>query len=113
MGNINENVDKAYNVLVNSKNILPDNVCVQLIQLGDVAVYQMLQQIQHVSSFNETSIGNILAIMRAFPYTEKEQKLGKTTLKLWLNYVHRNNVSSETFKTSPEIYYALKILYRE
>ncbi len=111
MGNFlrGPNIDAAYDILMQSTNILPDSICCSLIQSRHPALFVMVRrEVEDYWMFNDTSIGNLLAIMRAFPDDVECQKNCERKLREWLNYMFLEHDVSSFY--SEEIRRALSAL---
>lgn len=82
------NIDEAYELLLQSTTILPDCICMSLITNNDPRLLNMLKNSNYnYGNYNETSIGNFLAIMRGFPNNDEYLELCEVSLRGWLKYM--------------------------
>jgi hypothetical protein len=104
-------INIAYDMLLKTTTILPDGICVMIIQKIKNEAKTEDQKLMFLPSFespnyqdwNQTSVGNCLAILRAFGSVEKYQVACKKCLKGWLEYMYINRKQWKDFEQSVEI----------
>ncbi len=113
MGNlVFGNIEDSYKILIESKDILPDSVCHGMIhdpKLTDELLSMVQRSACNFHLYNQTSIGNMLAIKRAFGNHEEIQKATDLCLKGWLKYMYLKQ--DPQFRNSNEICESLCVLH--
>ena len=109
-------VDTAYALLLLSRNVLPERLCVEIFQQNPRRIQTDMQiETQHIHSairsFNSASIGNMLYLLRTSNNTQLKADC-EFLLKSWLQYV---SVHGEPlgFKHSPELTQVVNIVTKK
>ena len=110
-------VDIAYALLLQSRNILPERLCVEIFQQNPRRIQTDMQlETQHihsaVRSFNSASIGNMLYLFRTSNNAQLKTDC-ELLLKSWLQYVSIHGEPPGFKHFSPELTHIVNIVTKK